>query len=375
MGMQPLIGEVIKTTIPDIKINVGSNLLSVKIVVTEEGSLILDGIGDVDVTIHRDRLIFMEKNNVRDKEKNINENSPILDDPHEIMIEDGLSVLTEQNKVKVIDISKHKKYKLDGVFREYRDKYEYVLLQDYEDILDVCMVHYIPIGDIGIQLLEPLDYIGIDNIYLASIEFLKDRFTLHAALDWLKVYNVTIPCIEKEDKYIYHANEVIEGLLFKGIPIVLFEKGRKKVKCEDSYMEITKEYVPIKNLSNTKESKILKFQSTKKPSVFKFDGNKNYDRKIVYNDMEIDHIPVLNFDLTKDLVISNGNVVVCDYIAPYGETIGFYQGKYEEGTDPLPVSFLLDMDTPIYMSVEIKPDGGKLCIIQYNYIIDDRYRC
>lgn len=52
-----------------------------------------------------------------------------------------IPLLDSHNEVDVIDISNYKKFNINGTLREYKDKYEYVLIEDYEEILPICIAH------------------------------------------------------------------------------------------------------------------------------------------------------------------------------------------------------------------------------------------
>jgi len=279
-------------------------------------------------------------------------------------------LIIEENNI--IDISKYKKYQIHGQFREFKERYEYIILDEYEDYLDFCSIHIIPIGDVSVQLLEFTDEDDKDHVYVASIEFIKNNFSLRNALDWLNKYSVTCASIEDDGEFIYKANKIIKGIRFKNVLVLLYEKGNMRIKCEGDYIEITQAFKPLQEKIDSRQSKPIQLDKSNNRKTVTYDDKKNYGAKIIYNDELIDHIPILYFDKYKDLVISNGNVVLCDYIAPYKDKyLGFYQGRYKEGVPALPISFLLDMDTTIYITVEVRLDGSKFCVITYNYIIDN----
>jgi DNA-dependent RNA polymerase auxiliary subunit epsilon len=65
-------------------------------------------------------------------------------------------------------------------------------------------------------------------------------------------------------------------------------------------------------------------------------------------------------------VIANGQVVVADYIEDYFGNIGFYQND----NDALPITFLFDEKTPIYIEVRTKSAGSRVCVIERAYSVD-----
>lgn len=275
----------------------------------------------------------------------------------------------EQN---TIDIAKYRKYQLSGLWREFSDKYEYIHIDGYEDCLVFSTLHSIPLGDVFAQLLEFIDDDGEYNLHVASVEFKKSQFNLRQSLEWLDMYHVDIACLEDHGQFIHHANKIVEGIHFNGVPVLLYEKGINTVQCEDTYIEVTETFKAYQTLIDSRQSKEIQLQQTKDGGAVTYGDEKDYNAKIIYNDVLIDYIPVLFFERSQDVVICNGNVILCDYIAPYkGRSVGFYQGLYKEETESIPISFLLDMDTTIYMSVQVRLDGSKFCVITYNYIIDD----
>ena len=139
-------------------------------------------------------------------------------------------------------------------------------------------------------------------------------------------------------------------------------------------LEVTETFKAYKTLIDHQQSKDIQLDKTKDGKAVTYNNHTNYNAQIIYNNVPIDHIPVLFFKKSEDVVISNGNVILCDYIAPYKDmSLGFYQGLYEPNIESIPISFLLDMDTPIYISVQMRLDGSKFCVITYNYVINNDF--
>lgn len=81
--------------------------------------------------------------------------------------------------------------------------------------------------------------------------------------------------------------------------------------------------------------------------------------------MDIDYIPEMQIDPTKDLIISNGHIMVASYIGDYGVYIGFF----EERGDILPVSWIQDTDTTVYIETHVSA-ARTIIDIKHNYVID-----
>lgn len=86
---------------------------------------------------------------------------------------------------------------------------------------------------------------------------------------------------------------------------------------------------------------------------------------IILNGKQIDFIPEMRLDLTRDLLISNGHIVVARYIGDYSGCLGFFA---EEG-DCLPVAWIHDTQAEVHIEVYDNKEG-KIVVIDHNYVID-----
>jgi len=87
---------------------------------------------------------------------------------------------------------------------------------------------------------------------------------------------------------------------------------------------------------------------------------------IKVNGERIRAIPRIEFDISKDIILSNGNLIVADYLDEYCEGIGFYKDE-----DPsIPIVFFLDYDTTVEIQIIPKESGSKVYIIEHQYVID-----
>lgn len=234
----------------------------------------------------------------------------------------------------------------NSCIREFADRYEYCIIKDYEELYDDFICDSIQINEIFVQLLT----VNGRNI-LVSIEFSKDNFTLKDAMNWLSKYNVCL-VEDKNSDTVENADSIIHGVKFRGVPIILFERGYKKLKFNKTELrEVVDEFIPNSQKVDTGASKKVN-QLT--PGL-----------KIILNGVEIDYIPEIHVDLTRDLVFSNGNIMVAGFIGEYGGYIGFF----EEEDDDLPIAWLHDNNTTVYIDVYQKRNG-KVIIIESKYIID-----
>lgn len=228
--------------------------------------------------------------------------------------------------------------------REFGDRYEYCFIKEYENKYDNFACDSIQFEDCFVQLLT----VKGERI-LVSIDFNKDIFEMEEVIYYLELYGFTLL---KEGEYqIKEAYQVLEAKKFNGTPIVLYERGTDIVSVDlDELMEITEEFVYNKYRINTVASKS---RTSIKPKS-----------KIVLNDEEIDYIPEIEISPYHDLIISNGNIIVANYIGNYFGCIGFYLDK----EDDFPVSWIYDKDTTVYIDIH-EDKGKKIIMIDHNYAI------
>lgn len=80
-------------------------------------------------------------------------------------------------------------------------------------------------------------------------------------------------------------------------------------------------------------------------------------------------IPRIDFDLTKDTIISNGQFIAADYIDEYCGNIGFYSNS----DTLIPISYLIDKNSTVHIAIHEGPEGGKNCIIEHSYNLDETF--
>lgn len=252
----------------------------------------------------------------------------------------------EQNKVVNIEDYKYKKIiNENGSLREFTDRYEHCVVKDYENLYEDFQCHSIGIAEVFVQLLTVKD-----DIIMVSIDFPKDIFGLRDIVDYLDFYGVKL--MGECENFIANAVDIMVAVKFRGRAIVIYEKGYNIIPIhKEKLREVTEEFDYTKVRIDTSNSK-------KRISLLP-------TSKIILDDTEIDYIPEMELDLTKDLIISNGHIMVASYIGNYGDCIGFLEKK----GDDLPVSWIHDMDTIVYIDTHV--NGTKVIVnVQHNYVID-----
>lgn len=251
--------------------------------------------------------------------------------------------------MEIIDFSsiKNKQSIKKGILRKLPDCYEYCFLPDYEVKYDSFQSQSIQMLEFFFTLLE------LKN----KTMFVSVQFPLYYDTDRIQEFleYYTFSYDEKDEKGYYLKNtlEIVEGKLFKGKPLVIGRRGRKKLYYDASdFIEVTAQYNQFHQIVNTGQAEIADMDK-KKPVI-------------ILNGRRMDTVPRIHFDLSKDLIISNGQFIVADYMDDYCGNIGFYSVS-----DPvIPVSYYLDSDTPVYIQIDEGEDGSKLCVVEQEYNLE-----
>jgi hypothetical protein len=251
--------------------------------------------------------------------------------------------------MEIIDFSseKHKHSIKKGVLRRLPDCYEYCFLPDYEMKYDSFQSQSIQMLEFFFTLLELKN-----KTLLVSVQF-PLYYDTDRIQEFLEYY--TFSYDEKDEKgyYVKNAQEIVEGKLFKGKPLVIGRRGRKKLYYDVSdFIEVTAHYNQYHQIVHTGQAEIVDMDR-KKPVI-------------ILNGKRIDTVPRIDFDLSKDFILSNGQFIVADYMDDYLGNIGFYRE-----TDPvIPISYYLDNDAPVTIQIDEGPDGSKICVVEQKYNLE-----
>lgn len=242
----------------------------------------------------------------------------------------------------IIDFNKYRKNAAAPPerFREFDDYLEYCLVPEYEEHFDRFRAHAIQLENAFVNIVE-----AGDRTVLVSIQFPKSVFTISTAQEWLTQYKLDFRPEPEEEHTIRGVGEIVCGVRFRGKPVVLYTKGHRQLSYRPGdFPEITDTYVQYHKIVNTATAREVKPRS--KPTI-------------ILNGKVVDKVPHIDFDLSQDLILSNGHVMVADYIDDYFGGVGFYQ----ENNDFLPIAFFYSPDAPIVITLREKEDGSKVCIV------------
>lgn len=232
--------------------------------------------------------------------------------------------------------------------REFDHYFEYCLLDDFEKKYSHFKIHSVQLGDVFVAILETKG-----KEVLVSLQFFKDRFSLMRIGTWIDEMGVYLGEKSCATVTVPHAKRIVDGLQFKGRPVVLYEKGQQSLNHDvRGWYEVTDVFHAIDWIVQADNAKEVEMASPCKA-------------KIYYHGERVTFVPRIEFDLSRDRIISNGQLIVADYIDDYCGTVGFWQ----KDNAALPVAFFYDDETPIYIDVQMRPSGSKVCVIEQKYVV------
>lgn len=259
-----------------------------------------------------------------------------------------VSIRKDSSNTNIIEIDELRIKRLiesDSCIREFPNRYEYCFIKAYEEKYEGFQCDSIQAEDVFIQLLTVQD-----KKILCSVDFPKENFDFKKVINWLHCNDIKI--IEKGESSITNAHSIVKGFRFRGTPVILYKKGNRIINIIKNHLpEITETFIGEKVKINTMNSKEV--------------VDINDRMKIIFNGKEVDYIPEIRLDLRRDILISNGHIVVASYVRDYFGCVGFFE---EEGYD-LPVAWIHDTETNIYIDI-YEQGNKKIVFVQHNYSID-----
>lgn len=251
--------------------------------------------------------------------------------------------------MEIIDLNdqRRKNALTQNQIRKIDNNYEYCIIENYEDVLDFGDAQAIQVGQVFANLLEVKD-----RLIFVSILFPTSKFDINGVIEWLNNYAIYWNGTGKSERLISGAEEIISGVKFKGCPILLYRRGKKRLDYDaDAFIEVTEQYV---HFEETKSMLNAKPVTSDEPGL-----------KIYINGERVSEIPRIEFE-QENLIISNGNYIVADYMDEYFGCIGFFRDE-----DPtLPVAWIHDKDTSVFIELLENDDFGLVCILKFSYEID-----
>lgn len=231
--------------------------------------------------------------------------------------------------------------------RKIEDHYEYCLVKDYDSILKFDSAQAVQLGQIFANLVE-LE----GRLIPVSILFPLDKFSLDEVISWLGEYAIHWDGSKADRGIIAGAAEIISGIKFLGNPLILYRKGRKRLEYDaEHFIEITEQYVHFNQLRSILNVKPV---TGEKPQL-----------KIFLNGEQVTEIPRIDFE-QENLIISNGTFISADYMEDFFGCVAFFRAE-----DPgLPVAWIQDKDTTVYIELHENDEFGQVCILKFAYEID-----
>lgn len=241
-------------------------------------------------------------------------------------------------------------------FSDYRDRrtglalkrlrvddhyYEYCFIPDYELKFHFLHCEAVQLADVFVNLIELKT-----KPVMVSLLFPK-REKLEDILNWLETYRIAFNEKNAGGYRLTNAGRIVEGVLYKGLPLVLYTKGRRVLTYDpSSFVEVTEAYGQYREVVNlSKRHPHEPRELLAKVRVF-LNGERLHKFSRVF------------FDMSKDTLIVNGAFVVADYMDTFDDSIGFFREN-----DVLPVLYCHDR-SDVYITMQTQRDGSKLCIVQ-----------
>jgi hypothetical protein len=142
-------------------------------------------------------------------------------------------------KIGLVDLDEYRKKSLlkkkRNMIREYNELYEYCLVKGYEHYFPGYLWHVIEIGDVLAYVVEKKG-----QFILVSIQFPKKLFTTEKIIEWLNNYNMVLHSRDEIPGSIKEAQAIVNGILFKGNPLLLYQKGTQTLEYNaDKMVEVT----------------------------------------------------------------------------------------------------------------------------------------
>lgn len=233
--------------------------------------------------------------------------------------------------------------------RKIEDEYEYCLIDNYDLYLEYNDAQSVQLEKVFANFVR----VG-GRLIFVSILFPIDKFQLDEVISWLDNYDIHWQEKDYDDGILTNASEIIQGLKFMGNTIILYQKGHSLLNYDSSqYKEITEFYVQLKKVTDTNTIKEID------------PNNDESGLKIFIDGEEFNEVPRIDFE-QENLIISNGNFVSADYMDDFFGCVAFFR----ESDPDLPVVWIHDKNTTVYIELLENDDFGLICIVKFNYAID-----
>lgn len=231
--------------------------------------------------------------------------------------------------------------------RKIEDHYEFCLVKDYDSILEFENAQAVQLGPVFANLVEMKE-----RYIFVSIMFPTGKFDLDGVISWMDHFGIHWDAGKNTGSTVSGAAEILQGLKFKGNPIILYRKGHKKLtyNCDD-FVEITEQYAYFSEVGSVLNVKDI---SKEEPEL-----------KLFLNGERISEVPRIDFE-QENLIISNGTFICADYMDDYFGCVAFFRVE-----DPsLPAAWVQDKNTSVYIELQENDEFGQVCILKFAYELD-----
>lgn len=231
--------------------------------------------------------------------------------------------------------------------RKLQNYYEYCLLKEYDAFLEFENAQAVQIGPVFANLVETnAQFIPV------SIMFSDDEFDLDDVISWLNQYSIYYESSPKTNGKIERADEIIQGLKFKGNIIILYRKGRKKLEYDSSkFIEVTEQYAHYSEVRSVLNEKSI--------------VDREAGLKICFNGVLVETVPRIDFE-QENLIISNGTFICADYMDDYFGSVALF--RMEDSN--LPVAWIQDKNTTVYIDLFESDEFGQICVLKFAYELE-----
>lgn len=229
--------------------------------------------------------------------------------------------------------------------REFANYCEVLVVRDYEYKYSNYTTHVFPLESIFVHAVECKK-----ELIHVSIEFPKQLFSLRCIATWLEEYKVCIVSRDEQLDFIANTEEIVAGLNYKGNSVLLCKKGTDAPPYNrEDYEEITESWQRVPQMIDTGKSKSV--------------SSMEQQMRTIVNGRAAVGVP----HIEAELIVSNGTIILADYIDDYYGHVGFYTNDNPSA----PVAYLFDYETTVYIDTLSRTDGSKACIVEHRYFIEN----
>lgn len=147
----------------------------------------------------------------------------------------------------IVDLGLRRRKAIVKNIRIHHDEFEYRLLEDYDEKIDLMKTDCIQLADCFAQVTK-----NQGHYILLSILLEKKAHSIDSVVNWIEKHKVRLFSRDIESIQIKHVGEVLAAVCFRSQPIILYSVGPNTITLEaDELQEVTTLYKHYKAISNT----------------------------------------------------------------------------------------------------------------------------